>query len=878
MAGPSPSLRRLLDLFPRDHREQFGDEMWEVVCYRYRQRGAGVWGGWKFNVATAADIVWSALTLRGIRMGRWMMGGWIGFGVDVRFIMRGLLRAKGFPLTVLTVLAVAVAVNSAMFAFVKGTLLERPPYEDPDNVVVAWGSNPVNGQIRDVISGSNVVDLIARTSTLTSLAAFHRDNVVLMRDGRPLVISAFEVTVDFLTVLGVEPALGRDFGPQDRVSGGRAAALISHDFWMDGLGGDPGLVGSVLEMDGEPTTILGVLPEGFRFAGNMAVYVPLHEDLLAAESRTHYHYNLVGRLREGATPADATRELSGILADITLEHPQLAGWSVLVEPLSEVSVEAVRPTLWLITAASLLVFAVVIVNLGTLFRIRTMERMEEFSLRTALGAPRRRVAALILTEALGLSAAGGTLGLMLAPSMLDLFSSIAPPVVLIPNSAAAIPVLQASLEPSIQALAFIGALLAGVLLASPSLVTALGRNAQASASRAGSRVRSGLRSKWLVGSEVALATVLCVGAALTLRSANNLASQDMGVVPEGVLSAYFGDVDGLPVAQRAEYYRQVITAVEAIPGVERVGTNDYRPFEGEDDFQGIRFPGRPAPEPGRGPREEWRRVSEGLFEATGMRVLRGRGFQPLDFQGTPRAVVINQAFAAKHYPGLDPVGERLTVTEDGYREVEVVGVVADVLSRGPAVPAPPVLYAPYQAAPRGTVSLFVKVSGDPMSFATSVREAIWSVDSRQPVLPMIPLEEVVRQSMAVSTMMSKIVGAMATVALILAGLGVFGVVGFMVRSRTRELGVRLALGATAGRLEREVMRDQLPILIVALVAGLSLSMLVAQALGSVLYGVSSVDPISFGGTAVLIAIMSLVATYLPARRVSKVDPARVIEY
>ncbi|GMR14076.1 MAG: ABC transporter permease [Gemmatimonadota bacterium] len=876
-SGPSPFLRRLFGFFPRNHREAFGAEMWEVVRYRHGQRGRGVWAGWKFNAVTAMDIVWSALQMRGTGMGRWMMSGWRGFGMDARFTLRGLGRAPAFTLTALVVIAVAVGVNTAVFAFVTGTLLERPPYESPDELVMVWASNPGNGQIRDVISGSNFVDLLEHTTTLSSLAALHGDEVVMMQDGRPVVLPAFEVTVDFLSVLGVEPAVGRDFQAEDRVSGGGATALISYGFWQDGFGGDPGVIGSSLELDGEPTTIIGVLPEDFRFAGAVPVYVPLHEDDLAAESRTHHHYNMIGRLQPGTTPADVTREMSGILAGITSQYPQLTGWSVLAEPMTEVTVEAVRATLWLIAASALLVFAVVIVNLGTLFRIRTLERMGEISIRTALGAPRRRIAAIILAEAIGLSALGGALGLFLAPAVLRLLSAIAPPVVLIPNSAAAIPVLRATLEPTVQLLVFAGALAAGALLAAPSLITALAPTSGISASRGSSRVTSGIRSKWLVGVEVALAMVLSVGAALTVRSANHLASQDMGVVGEGVLTTYFGDVEDLPTAQRAEYFRQVIIAVEALPGVERVGTNDYRPFEGEDDFQGVRFPERPTPEPGRGPREEWRRVSEGLFDAAGMRITRGRGFRPVDFEATPNAVVVNEAFAAKHYPGQDPVGRRLTVTEDGYRDVEIVGVVADVLSRGPAVAAPPVLYAPYQAAPRGHVSLFVKVSGDPMSYGPAVREAIWSVDSRQPVLSMIPLEEVVRRSMAVQTMMSRVVGAMASATLILAALGVFGVVGFMVRSRTRELGVRLVLGATSGQLERGVVAGMLPILGVSVFVGLFLSVVTSRALRSILFGVSPVDPIAFGSATLIVAVMVLLATYLPARSVSKVDPARVIE-
>ena len=303
-------------------------------------------------------------------------------------------------------------------------------------------------------------------------------------------------------------------------------------------------------------------------------------------------------------------------------------------------------------------------------------------MRTALGGTRSRVMATLLIEAAMLCAAGGALGLLLSPVMLDLLAIVAPAQVLIPNSAASIPVLRATLDVSLLATAFVLAVLFGLPLAIPSLWTAMRETPALTASSAGSRVSPAFRLRWLVGAELALAVLLAAGAGLTLRSAAHLASRDPGVDPAGVLTTYFGNVEARPVPERAEYFRLVLAAVEAIPGVRRAAIKDYRPFEGEDDFMGIRFPERPPVPRGAGVREEWRRVSEGYFETTGMRLISGRIFTPGDFRGPPRSAVINQAFAAKHYAGQDPVGRRLALAEKGYDDVEIAGVIADVRSRG----------------------------------------------------------------------------------------------------------------------------------------------------------------------------------------------------
>ena len=283
-----------------------------------------------------------------------------------------------------------------------------------------------------------------------------------------------------------------------------------------------------------------------------------------------------------------------------------------------------------------------------------------------------------------------------------------------------------------------------------------------------------------------------------------------------------------------------------------------------------------APAPGAGVREEWRRVSEGLFEAAGMQIRAGRGFTPDDFRAMPSAVVVNAAFAAKHYPEADPVGRRLVLSNGRYGDMEIVGVVGNVLARGPALPAPPVIYAPYQGDPRGHVALYARVGGEPLDYAEAVRNAIWSVDGTQPVVQLQALHDVVRQATSVPRMIRELVTGLALIALLLAGVGVFGVVGYAVRTRRRELGVRLALGASTVRLERDISRQAVPMGILSIGAGLAVGGLAGRAADAVLYGVAALDPFSMLGAAGTMAVMAILAMYLPLRRVRGIDPIEVI--
>jgi predicted permease len=486
-----------------------------------------------------------------------------------------------------------------------------------------------------------------------------------------------------------------------------------------------------------------------------------------------------------------------------------------------------------------------------------------------MGAGWARVARVLSLETAGLAAAGALLGLLATPFLLERVAEMVPAWIPIPDSASRVPVLEGVLDPAVTTVALASAVLGGLLLTAPGLVSAL-QSARPEGSHRGVR-----GTRLLVGVEVAVATVLCVSAGLVVRSADKLLSTEVGLEHAQLLTLYFGDVWGLEAEDRVTYFRRAVEEVERIPGVERAGVIGYVAFQAEDDFARVYFLDRSL-QPVRDVREEWRRVDAGLFEAAGMRMLAGRAFQADDFVGTPRAAVVNHTFAEKHWPDGSPVGRYLSTHEESYRDLEVVGVVADVHSLGPATPPPPMLYVPYQGDPRGTQGMYVLVSGDPMSFGEAVREAIWSVDPSQPVTGFWPMSAFVNAWVAIPKATRALVLSLATLALLLSAVGVFGVVSYAVRTRRSELGVRLALGATPDRLERDQMRTILPIVALGVVGGLLAGILAARAARELLYGISPLDPLSIGAGALVMASAALVATYLPARRAGRIDPTEAI--
>jgi predicted permease len=873
---PPRALRLLLRLYPAAHRRDYGAEMWEVIRHRYGTARGGRLRRLLLHVEVALDLagtalpMWTTTTMRR----RATMGPSGGWRIDIRFVLRSLRRNPGYALTAMVVLAGAVAVNAAVFGYVRGTLLAPATYPDADRVVILWGSNPGEGQLRDVISGPNYIDFRAETTSLEAMAAFHADDVLLTGDGPPEVLDAYSVSVDFFDVVPVRPMLGRVFDERERNSGGEVAVVVSFPFWRDRLGADPSWVGRSIQIDYAPVTVIGVLPEGYEFVTQVPFYLALHDDELAARHRSNIHFHIMGRLRDGVTAADVTRDFTAALRRVTERTGMYRTWTMLAEPLHDASVLAVRPILWTVSAAVGIVLVIALVNLATLFRIRTLGRSDELGVRLALGAGGARVARVLALEAGGIALAGSLLGLLLAAPLLARMRDMLPLWIAIPDSAARVPILRAELDPAV-ALVTVGlSLLGAFALTTPGLVAAVRDRGAAW----GGRRRSGARgTRWLVAAELALATVLCLGAGLTTRSADKLLGTDVGLRDEGLLTLYFGDVWERPYEEQAAYLREVVDAVQALPGVTSAALIDYVPFQGEDDFQGIDFFDGRSLEPTRHVREEWRRVGAGLIETAGMRIVAGRSLEALDFEGEPEAVLVNETFARKHFPDGDVVGRFIRITNEHYGTVEIVGVFADVRERGPANPAPPVLYVPLQGEPRGTTGMYVRVaSGPPMALADAVRGAVSAVDPLQPVDAFFPMTELVSAWVAIPRAVRTLVSGLAALALVLAGIGVFGVVAYAVRTRTAELGVRLALGASPERLRTEAVVTAAPMVVLGVGGGLAAGWLAARGASAALYGVEPLDPPSLAVAVLVMVGAAMVATYLPARRISRIDPTAAI--
>ena len=581
---------------------------------------------------------------------------------------------------------------------------------------------------------------------------------------------------------------------------------------------------------------------------------------------------MVGRLAPGVTASEATRELTDITRRIAGDHTGFANWSALAEPLHQVSVSSVRPVIWTLTGVVALVLLIALVNLATLFRIRAEGRAGELSVRVALGAGWLRVARVLALEAAGLAVAGAAAGLAVTPFLLDRVTSMLPATIPIPDSAARVPALRALLDPEVAGITLGAAVLGALVLTVPGFVAAVRRGG---AARSG-RIRRGVRgARLLVGAELALATVLCLGAALTARSAAHLLATDVGLQDRGLLVAWVGDVWGLDAAGQVAYFRDVVREIEEIPGVRSAAVTDYPDFLGEDDYQRVYFLDRSF-QPLASQREEWRRVSEGLFETTGMRILAGRSFASEDFEGPPRVAVVNDAFARKHYPGGNAVGQYISLGNEGYRDMQIAGVVADLRSLGPSAPPPPMLYVPNQGDPRGTQGLYVRVAGTPADFIGAVRQAVWSVDPSQPISGIGPMSDLVGAWVAIPRATRTLLSGLAALSLILAAVGVFGVVAYAVRSRRSELGVLLALGASPDRLKLDVVATVVPVVVLGIGVGVGAGVVGAWAARAILYSVSPLDPMSVAAAAGAMAGAALLATWLPARRVSRIDPTEAI--
>lgn len=811
---------------------------------------------------------------------------------DLSWATRTLRKSPAFTATVVVVLALAIGATTAIFSVVHDVLLEPLPLPEPDRLVALWESNAERGWEHQSTTPLNLLDWRERATSFTGISGHGWvGGWALSGDGgaaRAERVSGVEVMGDFFSVLGVEPAFGPGLTADDHWAEGERRVMISHGLWHRRFGGDPAVVGRRIELNGVPYTVAGVAPAGFTYPGeDLDVWVPFvwYRSFLTQPWFRFAHFvRPVGRLAPGVSHQAAHREIAAIAARLGEELPETnAGYGAGLTPLKEWTVgDTARPLLVLFAAVAL-VLLVASANVAGLLLARSSARVQELTLRSALGASRGRIARQLLSESLLLAACGGIAGVALG---------IAGTRLLARHAAAVLP-RAGEIGVDGAGLAFAAGLTlaTGLLFGiAPALGLARTPSAEAlkgAASRtAGSRRQSRSRQA-LVLAEVALAVVLVAGAGLTLRSFASLVRVDPGFDPEGLVTASFD----LPNAtypedeQAVAFGRRLLDPVQRLPGVEAAALASSLPLQGSVWTADFIVEGRPPGE--HGVDFQRRIVSPGYFRTMGVPLLRGRPFLPSDDERGRPVVVINQEVARLHFPGQDPIGQRIAFAREPDAESiwrEVVGVVGDEKIEGLAAPGRMEIFVPHGQELYGDPGLAWRnpklvvraATGEPASLVPAVREVLRELDPDLPLYDVRTLEEMVADGAARERLLVLLLGLFAAVALVLSTVGLYGLVAYAVAQRRREIGIRLALGATAREVVGRIVGRSMVLVAGGLALGLAAALALSRTLESLLYEIRPTDPPTLAATAALLAAAALAATWLPAQRATAVDPLETL--
>jgi predicted permease len=866
--------RALLHLFPSSFRDEYGGEMAAIFARRLRE-SRGLPDRIALWAETLTDVLANALRVHLDILRQ-----------DLRFSARSLGRSRGFAAAAIVVFALGIGATTATFSLTDHVLLRPLPFPEPDRLVQLWQTQLAKGYSRVELSPANYRDWKRASSSFAATGAMLTSSTNLVGEGDPERLERAAVTGDLLPLLGTPPLLGRIFLPEEDREGADGTVLLSHGLWQTRFGGDPGVVGRKLVLDGAPYHVIGVMPRNFRFPRRetqLWTTARFGEDAYSA--RDDWYIYAFGRLKRGVSLEAARAEMQLVAARLETAYPrENTGVGASVVPLRDFLSPQSRLLVVVLFGAGLAVLLIACTNLASLFLARALQRRKEISVRAALGAGRDRLVRQLLTEAALLSLAGGTLGVVLAVSSLPLV------VKLVPNS---LPIAEA---PPLDArvLGF-AALMTVVTTVGFGLAPAFRglRNADAEGLREGSRAGTGrdkerLRSG-LVVAEVAVSIVLLVSAGLLLRALARLQDVDPGFRTEGVLTArtWLPNPAYDSTERRAQFYGSVLEGVRTLPGVTQAAYISYLPMVMRGGIWSIQTNGQPT---GEQHTASLRFVTPGFFDVMSIPIRRGRDVSESDVGEGLAVAVVSASFAERHWPGEDPLGRRFhfgllggAATALGpFQDRTVVGVVGDVRVRGLERTSEPQVYLPYRQVPDGAMAwyapkdLVVRSTADTAAFAPFLRKIVARVDPAQPVSDVRSLDSIVEAETAPRKVQVRVLGAFAAVAVLLAGIGIHGILAFAVSARTPEIGVRLALGASARDILGLVLRQGFFLASLGVLLGLALAFAAGQSLQAVLAGVSPRDSLVFlTATAVALA-MALAGGLLPALRALRVDPLTAI--
>ncbi|HVZ79142.1 MAG TPA: ABC transporter permease, partial [Gemmatimonadaceae bacterium] len=810
-----------------------------------------------------ARDVWSA---------RWIES----FVSDVRFALRQLRKAPTFAAAGILTLTLGIGATTTMFSVLYGVLLRPLPFEDASRLVVLHETTPLVGTVS--VSYPDFSDWRAQSRQFSQLAFVHDVGFTLGGVARPESLSGDAVSANLLSMLGVRPLLGRDFTAAEERPGTNQVAMLSYALWQSRFGGNPDVLGRTLTLDGRAFAIVGVLPPAYRFLHRADVLVPIGvwraDDRDEAEQRGRRGDSVVvGRLAPAASLASARGELQGIASRLETAYPATNDrFGVQLESLRDVLVGDVRPTLLVLGGAVLLVLLVACANVANLLLSRDVARAREIALRSVFGASRMRIAAQMLTESLVFAALGGCLGLLAAvggvraltalmPEELARFVSLNGFVLLFTAGVIVLVTLLFGIAPAMH-------------FARPHARASLREDART----ASAGVQRGRWRALLAASEIALALVLLAGAGLMTRSLVRLLSVDPGFRVDHLLTATMD----LPMLRYADdgaklrFWSQLLERLQATPGVETAALGTVVPFTGNHNRGDITIEGMALPSPGSFPHPDYHLVSPGYVRLLGITVLRGRTFTDADIEGAPRVGLINAHLAEQYFPGQNPIGKRFMLGHPAASQppewITIVGEVGDTKLYGLANPSRLEIYLPYRQAPAGQMNLLVRSAAPPASLTTAIRDAVASIDKDEAVPDVTPMDDLRMQSVGNRRTALILLGIFSALALLLAAIGIYGVIAYSVAQRGQEIGIRAALGAQQGDILAMVLAQGGRIALVGALAGLVVAAALTRLMSGLLYSVSAFDPVTFASASGVLVAVAMLASYVPARRAARVDP------
>jgi len=793
-------------------------------------------------------------------------------GKDLRFGLRTLWKSPGFALMAILALGLGIGANTAIFSVVNAVMLQRMPYENPDRLVMVWEQSPRTSKT-NVANPTNFLDWRARNQSFDRLAALVQFDISLTGDGEPEVISNLAVSDGFFQILGVQPLLGRWFTPQEDTPGNDRVAILSEGLWRRRFGADPNILNRRMQINGREFPIVGVMPAGFRFPLTQAdVWQPMAID--RAKTYEGRYLSTVGRLHGNASVASAQADMNLIAAQLQKERPNFnSKWGITVVGLREQAIGDVRTPLLVLLGAVGLVLLIACANVANLLLMRAAGRGREMAIRAALGASAGRIARQLLMESSLLAVLGGALGLMIGIQAMHLLTLALPDTINYAN------LKTIHLDTTVFLFTAAISIATGILFGLAPALKAARADVQ-EALKDGGRSVTGARSvtrQALVVAEVALSMTLLIGAGLLIRSFARLARVNPGFDAQHVLSMQLSVAGRYGGEKLVAFGQQMLERVRTLPGVEAAGTSHFLPLGRIIPGTGFFRADQPRPNHGEEPVTDVLVVMPGYFAAMSTPIVRGRVFDDQDRAGAPHRVVINRTLARQFFPNEDPIGKVLAI-QWGKWPYEIIGEVEDVHQQSLDKDVKAEVFLCNLQEPTGPVYLVARTHGDPRLLAKAIQAEIHSLDRDIPISDVKTMDEYVAAAVAAPRFNTILLGGFAALALLLAAVGIFGVISYSVAQRTQEIGIRRALGAGTGSVMRLVVAQGMGLAAIGIAIGLVGALAATRLLQTLLFGVTPTDPVTFGGVVVVLSAVAFVASYWPARRAARVDPMEALRH